>query len=109
MLCTAPPAVVPGGGTYPAPAAGVRDPTRVAAYVAEPAPDPEPTVDLAAAEPLTVTCPRCGTEASQRFYGPCASCVSELHAKFDAVARDVEAAEYVPQMNVTPNAVATKD
>jgi hypothetical protein len=35
--------------------------------------------------------------------------VTELHAKFDAVARDVEATEYVPQMNVTPNAVATKD
>jgi hypothetical protein len=64
-------------------------------------------VDIA--ELQTVTCPRCGTDVEQRFYGPCASCVSELHAKFDAVARDVEAAEYVPQMNVTPNAVATKD
>ena len=65
-------------------------------------------MDLAA-DTLTVTCPRCGTEVTQRFYGPCASCVTELHAKFDAVARDVEATEYVPQMNVTPNAVATKD
>ncbi len=58
---------------------------------------------------LAVTCPRCGTAVEQRYYGPCASCVTELHAKFDAVARDVEAAEYEPQMNVTPNAVATKD
>jgi hypothetical protein len=66
-------------------------------------------VDLATAEPLTVVCPRCGTEASQRFYGPCANCVTELHARFDGAARDIEAAEYVPQMNVTPNAVALKD
>jgi len=66
-------------------------------------------VDVASSDTLTVTCPRCGTEAQQRFYGPCGSCVAELHEKFDANARDVEAAEYVPQMNVTPNAVATKD
>jgi hypothetical protein len=58
---------------------------------------------------LDISCPRCGAAVQQRFYGPCASCVAELHARFDAVARDVEAAEYVPQMNVTPNAVATKD
>lgn len=62
-----------------------------------------------AADPLTVTCPRCGSEVQQRFYGPCAGCVAELHTKFDAVARDVEVVEYVPQMNVTPNAVATKE
>jgi hypothetical protein len=61
------------------------------------------------AELQTVTCPRCGTEIEQRFYGPCASCVTELHAKYDAVAREVETADYEPQMNVTPNAVATKD
>ena len=66
-------------------------------------------MDLARAEALTVTCPRCGTSVEQRFYGPCAGCVTELHTKYDAVAREVEAAEYVPQMNVTPNAVATKD
>lgn len=58
---------------------------------------------------LDVTCPRCGAAVQQRFYGPCAGCVDELRTKFDAVARDVEAVEYVPQMNVTPNAVATKD
>ena len=63
-------------------------------------------MDLA---PLAVTCPRCGTAVEARFYGPCASCVTELHARFDGAARDVQAAEYVPQMNVTPNAVATKD
>ena len=66
-------------------------------------------MDLASAAPLAVTCPRCGSEVEQRFYGPCANCVGELRTKFDAVAREVEAPEYVPQMNVTPNAVATKD
>ena len=66
-------------------------------------------MDLSTAEPLSVVCPRCGTAVQQRFYGPCVSCLAELHTKFDAVAREVEAPEYVPQMNVTPNAVATKD
>jgi hypothetical protein len=32
-----------------------------------------------------------------------------LRAKFVTVGRDVEVAEYVPKMNVTPNAVALKD
>ena len=66
-------------------------------------------MDAATDEPLTVPCPRCGTEAQQRFYGPCASCVTELHTKFPGVAREVETEDYIPQMNVTPNAVATKD
>ncbi|MDO8363308.1 MAG: hypothetical protein Q7V88_10470 [Actinomycetota bacterium] len=57
----------------------------------------------------TVTCPRCGAEASERFYGPCTSCRTELRAKFLSEGRVVEVAEYVPKMNVTPNAVALKD
>jgi hypothetical protein len=32
-----------------------------------------------------------------------------LRATYQAVAREVEVAEYEPKMNVTPNAVATKD
>jgi hypothetical protein len=32
-----------------------------------------------------------------------------LRAQFDGLARHMEAAEYVPKMNVTPNAVAQKD
>ena len=44
-----------------------------------------------------------------RFYGPCDSCRTELHAKYLGEAREVEVAEYVPKMNVTPNAVALKD
>ena len=53
-------------------------------------------------------CPRCGASVSQRFYGPCVSCGAALRAKFLGVGRDVEVAEYVPKMNVTPNAVALK-
>jgi endogenous inhibitor of DNA gyrase (YacG/DUF329 family) len=58
---------------------------------------------------LTVTCPRCGRTVEQRFYGPCAGCVEELHARFAGEARTVAAEEYVPKTNVVPNAVATKD
>ena len=59
---------------------------------------------------LTVTCPRCGGSVEDgRFYGPCTSCRAELRAKFLGEGREVEVAEYVPKMNVTPNAVALKD
>ena len=54
-------------------------------------------------------CPRCGTEMSERFYGPCTSCRAELRVKFLNEGRVVEVAEYEPKMNVTPNAVALKD
>ena len=45
---------------------------------------------------LTVTCPRCGAEADERFYGPCTSCRTELRAKFLSDGRVVEVAEYEP-------------
>jgi hypothetical protein len=35
--------------------------------------------------------------------------VAQLTARFPGVARVVEAEEYTPKMNVTPNAVAVKD
>ena len=54
-------------------------------------------------------CPRCGASVSQRFYGPCEPCCIALRAKYLSVGRDVAVAEYVPKMNVTPNAVALKD
>lgn len=54
-------------------------------------------------------CPRCRAAVSQRFYGPCELCCVALRAKFLGVGRDVEVAEYVPKINVTPNAVALKD
>lgn len=60
-------------------------------------------------ETMNVTCPRCGSETAERFYGPCSNCRADLRAKFLGEGRDVEVAEYVPKMNVTPNAVALKD
>jgi hypothetical protein len=57
-----------------------------------------------------MTCPRCGNEGEQAFYGPCASCRDELRARLGTEARDEVAVEaYEPKMNVTPNAVALKD
>ena len=70
------------------------------------------TMDVEVAEidvPTIFDCPRCGASASQRFYGPCESCGVALRTKFRGLGRDVTAAEYVPKMNVTPNAVALKD
>jgi hypothetical protein len=58
---------------------------------------------------IDVTCPRCGSVASAAFYGPCARCRDELRAAFAGEARDVVVEAYEPKMNVTPNAVATKD
>ncbi len=58
---------------------------------------------------LTLTCPRCGTEVGERFYGPCLSCRTALRVKFLTEGRVIELAEYEPKMNVTPNAVALKD
>lgn len=54
-------------------------------------------------------CPRCGAEIASEFYGPCESCRDALRATITAVAVDVAADDYEPKMNVTPNAVATKD
>ena len=58
---------------------------------------------------LEYTCPRCRLEASEPFYGPCTSCRTTLRATQGGEAKAVEAAAYEPKMNVTPNAVATKD
>jgi hypothetical protein len=58
---------------------------------------------------MQLTCPRCGRDVEERFYGPCGSCRDELRAAFVGEARVVEVAEYEPKVNVTPNAVALKD
>ncbi|MET0144410.1 MAG: hypothetical protein ABW328_06455 [Ilumatobacteraceae bacterium] len=58
---------------------------------------------------MMVTCPRCGREGEERFYGPCTTCRGELRATFARDAVIVDVVEYEPKMNVTPNAVATKD
>lgn len=64
---------------------------------------------MTVAEELRFDCPRCSTPVAEPFYGPCTSCREALRATLGGDAREVEAAEYEPKMNVTPNAVATKD
>jgi len=54
-------------------------------------------------------CPRCRRDVDERFYGPCSSCRDELRAALQREGRIVALAEYEPKLNVTPNAVATKD
>ena len=61
-------------------------------------------------QPGSATCPRCGASiADQEYYGVCPDCADLLRATYSGVAREVEAAEYEPKMNVTPNAVALKE
>jgi hypothetical protein len=59
--------------------------------------------------PEELTCPRCGISRTQRFYGPCDRCLEDLRIKYAGEAREIESEDYVPKMNVTPNAVALKD
>ena len=61
-----------------------------------------------APELISFTCPRCGSSAAERLYGPCSSCRDALRAKYVGAGRVVDVAEYEPKMNVTPNAVALK-
>jgi hypothetical protein len=58
---------------------------------------------------LDFTCPRCSMATSARFYGPCDNCHDQLRATMGSESRDLEVAAYEPKMNVTPNAVATKE
>lgn len=60
-------------------------------------------------EPMDFDCLRCGVTAPMRFRGLCTPCRDELRVRFTREERQVEVAEYVPKMNVTPNAIATKD
>lgn len=60
-------------------------------------------------EILDFTCPRCSAEVAEEWYGPCDTCRTELGAKMQVAARDVEVAAYEPKMNVVPNQVASKD
>jgi len=80
----------------PHPGAEARDPGFVP--LTEPVPD---TLDF--------TCPRCGEQRREAWYGPCDQCRAVLRAEVHGEARAVESEDYVPKMNVTPNAVATKD
>ena len=67
---------------------------------------PTPDLDLS---PVDFDCVRCGTVAPMRFRGLCPSCRDALHTKFARDGRELEVEEYVPKMNVTPNAVALKE
>jgi hypothetical protein len=60
-------------------------------------------------EPLVFDCPRCMTEVSEAFYGPCTTCRTTLRALLGGEGRDVDDVAYEPKMNVTPNAVALKE
>lgn len=59
----------------------------------------------------TDNCPRCEVLlTTEEFYGLCQACAGELRTTFDGTARtDVAAVDYEPKMNVTPNAVASKE
>jgi hypothetical protein len=65
-------------------------------------------VDPTAYPDMEQTCLRCGRAARMRFAGPCRECAEQLRATMRGDARAVDA-EYVPKMNVTPNAVALKE
>jgi hypothetical protein len=54
-------------------------------------------------------CPRCGNDATERFYGPCSACRVELVDAMIGVARESEVSKFEPTMHVVPNQVATKD
>lgn len=54
-------------------------------------------------------CPRCEADVDEAWYGPCTACRTDLRARIAGEAKELAQADYVPKMNVTPNAVATKD
>lgn len=59
---------------------------------------------------LSFDCPRCETTVEEAYYGPCTSCRALMREAVAGRGReDLVAEEYVPKMNVTPNAVALKD
>jgi hypothetical protein len=59
--------------------------------------------------PIEFECPRCHQPAQAAFYGPCEPCRDNLRATVGREPQAVDVADYEPKMNVTPNAVATKD
>jgi hypothetical protein len=58
-------------------------------------------------------CPRCGTEVTERLWGPCRTCRAALVAAAgeagETGASEVGSGRYEPVMHVVPNHVATKD
>jgi len=58
---------------------------------------------------LDFTCPRCAQPARERVYGPCEQCREQLRTSVAGTAREIAVEAYTPKMNVTPNAVASKE
>ena len=58
---------------------------------------------------LPFACPRCGSEVTERLWGPCRSCRQELTTVMRRRAEQIETERYEPVMHVVPNHVATKD
>lgn len=80
------------------------------AHRSDPARDPgRVTLSEPVPEVLDFRCPRCSSDAHEAWYGPCSSCRIRLRADVTGEARQVDTGDYEPKMNVTPNAVATKD
>ena len=60
----------------------------------------------------TFDCPRCATQVTERFWGPCTKCRQDLALSTGKAVRQdgtFEATRFEPAMHVTPNHVATKD
>lgn len=60
-------------------------------------------------DPLSITCPRCGEPAEERFYGPCTTCREFLRANLCGERQQLADVAYEPKMNVVPNQIATKE
>jgi hypothetical protein len=58
---------------------------------------------------LSFDCPRCHLSTDEEFYGPCGACITVLRAQQGLDQTEVAVVEYTPKMNVTPNAVASKE
>ena len=58
---------------------------------------------------LDFNCPRCAQPVRERVYGPCEQCREQLRVSVAGTAREIAVEEYTPKMNVTPNAVASKE
>ena len=61
------------------------------------------------ANDVDFNCPRCAEPVRERVYGPCRQCREQLRASVAGTAREIAVEEYTPKMNVTPNAVASKE
>jgi hypothetical protein len=69
----------------------------------------DPTPLSPPTDTVEFVCPRCSASVDERLYGPCETCRAQLRASMGNEQREVAVADYEPKMNVTPNAVASKD